>query len=250
MERPRLLLVPQLTELEWLIKPQLEQWAEVLAYDAPGVGDAPEAESSDSEAVARRGLEELDRRGWDRCVVVADEFGVTAAAHIVAIAPDRVQAMAIGHARLSTALEGERASLNREVYAGLMALMRADTRTFVRQLFRLTGGETMEGGYGEDMVNAYLERVPVERMLPFWESRPEEGDHIGDHLRSLDVPLLLAQHKGCLLYTDEGFEDAVKALPNAHTVSTDEKPSTSQEFARVLEAFCREQVLDSAQPRS
>ena len=250
MERPCLLLVPQLTELEWLIRPQLEQWAEVLAYDAPGVGGAPEAQSSDPEAVARRGLEELDRSARDRCVVVADEFGVMAAAHVAAIAPDRVQAMAIGHARLSNDLAGDRAPLNREVYAALVALMKADPRTFVRQVFRLTGGETMEGGYGDDMVDAYMERVPVERALPFWEARPEDGDHIGDQLRNLEVPLLLAHHKGCLLYTDEGFEDAVKALPNAHTVSTDEKPSTSPEFARVLEAFCREHVLDSAQPRS
>src|SRR5205823_8509664 len=172
--------------------------------------------------------------------------GVAAAAYLLEEAPQVVQAMAVGHARLSNELEGERAPINREVYAGLNALMQADRRTFIRQLFRLTGGETMEGGYGEDMVDAYLARVPVEQMLPFWETRPEEGEHIGAQLRQLDVPLLLARHKGCLLYTDEGFDDAVKALPGAHTVHMDEKPSTSPEFARVLEAFCREQVAASA----
>jgi hypothetical protein len=246
MERPRLLLVPQLTELEWLIKPELEQWADVASYDAPGVGDEPGNEQYSSQGVARRGIDELDRRGWDRCVIVADEFGVAAAAHIVEIAPERIEAAAMGHARLSNSLEGERAPLNREVYAGLGALMRADTRTFIRQLFRLTGGETMEGGYGEDMVDAYLARVPVEQMLPFWETRPEEGDHIGAQLGQLDVPILLARHKGCLLYTDEGFDDAAAAMPDAHTVHVDEKPSTSPEFARLLEAFCREQVAVSA----
>src|SRR6185437_6968436 len=114
----RLLLVPQLTELEWLIKPELEQWAEVASYDAPGVGDEPGTEQYSSEGVARRGIDELDRRGWDRGVIVADEFGVAAAAHIVEIAPERVEAAAIGHARLSNSLEGGRAPLNREVYAG------------------------------------------------------------------------------------------------------------------------------------
>jgi pimeloyl-ACP methyl ester carboxylesterase len=242
MSRPRLLLVPQLTELEWVIRPLLEEWAEVAAYDAPGVGAEGPTDQYSSTAVAQQGLEELDRRGWDRCVVVADEFGVAAAANLVKAAPDVVQALALGHARLSNGLEGERAPLNREVYAGLAALMRTDRRTFVRQLFRLTGGETMEGGYGEDMVDAYLERVPVEQMLAFWRSRPEQGEHIGEQLLGLEVPMLLARHKGCLLFTDEGFEDVARALPKAHSVSVVDKPSTSQEFAALLEAFCREQV--------
>jgi hypothetical protein len=242
MERPRVLLVPQLTELEWVIKPLLEQWAEVASFDAPGVGAEPPAEQFNSGAVARRGLEELDRRGWDSCVVVADEFGVAAAADLLAVAPHAVQAMAVGHARLSNTLEGERPALNREVYAGLGALVRADTRTFIRQLFRLTGGETMEGGYKDNMVDAYLERVPIDLMLPFWESRPEQGRHIGERLRGAAVPILLVQHLGCLLYTDEGFQDAVDALPRAQAERLTDKPSTSPEFAGVLEAFCREHV--------
>jgi hypothetical protein len=246
MDGPRLLLVPQLTELEWLIKARLEEWAEVATYDAPGVGAEPRAHKFSEKAVAQRGLDELDRRGWDRCVVVADEFGVAAALELVAAAPGVVQAMALGHARLSNALEGERAPLNREVYAGLAALMRADRRTFVRHLFRLTGGETMEGGYGEDMVDAYLERVPAEHMVRFWEERPLAGAQIGEQLRGLDVPLLFARHRGCLLYTDEGFDDAAKALPDAHSVSVGDKPSTSDEFAGLLQAFCREQVPLSA----
>jgi hypothetical protein len=242
IERPRLLLVPQLTELEWVIKPLLEEWADVASYDAPGVGDEPGAHQFDSRAVARRGLEELDRRGWESCVVVADEFGVAGATHLLALAPHAVQAMAIGHARLSNALDGEQAALNREVYAGVGTLMRADTRTFVRQLFMLTGGETMEGGYKDTMVDAYLERVPVELMVPFWDSRPQEGDHIGEQLQGATVPMLLVQHKGCLLYTDEGFEAAVEALPHAQSVRLSDKPSTSPEFAGVLETFCREHV--------
>jgi hypothetical protein len=238
--------VPQLTELEWLIKPELEEWADVASYDAPGVGDEQEAAEFSSGLVAQRGLDELSRRGWDQCVVVADEFGVAAAVHLAANKPGAVQALALGHARLSNALEGERASLNPEVHSALVSLIRADTRTFVRQLFRMTGGETMEGGYGEDLVDGYLERVPVEQLIQFWETRPEHGALIGDQLRGVDVPMLLAQHKGCLLFTDAGFEDASEAFPDAHAVSVGDKPSTSQEFATILEAFCREQVPLSA----
>jgi pimeloyl-ACP methyl ester carboxylesterase len=242
MARPRLLLVPQLTELEWLIKPLLEEWADVASFDAPGVGSEPGQDAFSAAAVAARGLEELDRRGWDRCVVIADEFGVAAAAHLLESSPDAVEAMALGHARISNELDGERAPLNREVHAGLGTLMKADTRTFIRQLFRLTGGETMEGGYRENMVDEYLERVPVELMIPFWESRPDEGKQIGEQLARLDVPLLLAQHKGCLLFTDEGFDQAVEALPYTDVARLGDKPSTSPEFAGVLEAFCREHV--------
>ena len=83
---------------------------------------------------------------------------------------------------------------------------------------------------------------PVELLLTFWESRPEQGNHIGDQLRGAAVPVLLVQHKGCLLYTDEGFQAAVDALPHAQSERLHDKPSTSPEFAGVLEAFCREHV--------
>ncbi len=33
-------------------------------------------------------------------------------------------------------------------------------------------------------------------MVPFWDARPEEGEHIGEQLRGASVPMLLAQHKG------------------------------------------------------
>jgi hypothetical protein len=40
--QPPLLLIPFTSELEWEIRPQLEEWADVLAFDPPGVefGDA------------------------------------------------------------------------------------------------------------------------------------------------------------------------------------------------------------------
>jgi hypothetical protein len=41
MGRPRLLLIPNFTELEWVVKPRLEEWAEVVSYDPPGIGDEP-----------------------------------------------------------------------------------------------------------------------------------------------------------------------------------------------------------------
>ena len=99
MDRPRLLLVPQLTELEWLIRDDLETWADVATYDAPGVGDEPAVDDFGSVAVARRGLEEVKRRGWESYFVVADEFGVAAATHLALEAGAAVRGIALGHAR-------------------------------------------------------------------------------------------------------------------------------------------------------
>ena len=50
--RPRLLLVPEFTELQWTIKSDLEQWAEVRSFDPPGVGGEPRPE--DLTTVSRR----------------------------------------------------------------------------------------------------------------------------------------------------------------------------------------------------
>jgi hypothetical protein len=227
-----------LTEVEWVIRPLLEEWAEVASYDAPGVGDEPPVEDPGSEATARRGLEEADRRGWDSFIVVADEFGVAAASHLAVAAGERVLGIALGHARVSNAVDGPRPALNREVLHGLQSLLRTDPRTFVRQLFKLTGGVQTQGGYGEAIADEWLRRVPMEVAAPFYDARVEEGAAMGERLATLDLPKLLAQHKGCLLFTEEGFDDAVAALPDAHVYRCEEKPSTSAEFAPVLHEFC------------
>jgi hypothetical protein len=241
-ERPCLLLVPQLTELEWVIKPLLAEWADVATYDAPGVGDEAPVDDLGSEAVARRGLEEVERRGWGRFFVVADEFGAAAATHVALAARDSLDGIALGHARLTNSLGGERPAVNQEVHEACLSLIRTDNRMFVRQLFKMTGGEDTFGGFGEEMAERYLERVPIELELPFWETRAFEGERIGEGLAQLDAPMLLAQHKGCLLFTEEGFDDAVAAFPRARVVRCREKPGTSDEFAAALQEFCAQAV--------
>jgi hypothetical protein len=53
--------VPLLTEIEWVIGPQLEEWAEVATFDVPGVGDEPMVEPLGRQAIVDRALLELDR---------------------------------------------------------------------------------------------------------------------------------------------------------------------------------------------
>ena len=241
-ERPCLLLVPQLTELEWVIKPLLAEWADVATYDAPGVGDEAPVDDLGSEAVARRGLEEVERRGWERFFVVADEFGAAAATHVALAARDSLDGIALGHARLNNSLGGDRPAVNQEVHEACLSLIRTDNRMFVRQLFKMTGGEDALGGFGDELAERYLDRVPIELELPFWETRAFEGERIGEGLAQLDVPLLLAQHKGCVLFTEEGFNDAVAELPGARVIRCLEKPGTSSEFAAALRDFCAQAV--------
>jgi hypothetical protein len=57
-------------------------------------------------------------------------------------------------------------------------------------------------------------------------------------ITSLEVPLLLAKHDGCLGWTDVGWEDAVAAFSDATTMKTSEKPSCSPALADALRSFC------------
>jgi hypothetical protein len=61
----------------------------------------------------------------------------------------------------------------------------------------------------------------------------------------VDVPMLLSKHEGCLVFTAEGYEDAIRAFPEAHRTSVSQASSASDEFAAALKDFC-EGVLDAA----
>lgn len=237
MSRPRLLLIPWLTELEWPIKPRLAEWAEVVTYDAPGVSGQPLEGGLTQQKVAWRGLEEIDRAGWDRCFVVADEFALAIAAELALARPEAVEGLALGHACLSYSRRGERPPLNPEVAAAFGQVARTDYRMFARHLSQLT-----QGAYDDEMTERFIERVPREVALQFEEISGDDHGRIERALRKLDVPMLFAKHQGCLMFTPEGFEDVATAFPDATTVSVTEKPSVSLDFAEALRSFCLESV--------
>jgi pimeloyl-ACP methyl ester carboxylesterase len=241
----RLLLVPQLTELEWKVKPLLESWAEVASFDAPGVGDEPPAEQFGPDAVAARGLIELDRRGWQRCVVVADEYGVLAAVRLAGERPDAVQALALGHACLSNETEGERAPIHREMQGVMAQLIEADYRTWVRHLTQIS-----REAYDDELAERFLERVPRELARHFYGARVPPSERLETRLKALGAPMVFAKHEGCLLHTEEGFEDAVAAFPEADTVVCPEKPSTSPAFAEAIRSLCDELEQQAAAAES
>jgi hypothetical protein len=250
MTTPRLLLVPEFTELAWeTIRPELSAWAEVASFDPPGVGGEPLADG-DLEAVrngaatihdlcARRGLEEIDRRGWDRFFVVSDAWSNAAAARIAASRPGAVLGLALGHASLSFDMEGDRPAVNREVWAAMGQLLRQDHREFIRHgIVQMT-----RGSVSDEAAAQMLDRFPDGEFVSItWESLGRDRERIGDLLSAYGGPLLLAQHQGCISFTDESFRDAVAAFPRATVVRTEDAPSIRPEFAAALRDFC-ERVL-------
>jgi pimeloyl-ACP methyl ester carboxylesterase len=236
---PRLLLVPEFTEVEWAaIRPRLEEWAEVASYDPPGVGGEPEAESFDRAAIVSRGLEELDRRGWERCFVASDSWGIASAVQLAVARPAAVDGLALGHVKLSFRREGPRAPVNASVIEAITELIAKDHEQFIRHgMVQATGGSV-----DEEQAKRIIQRFPRDQIQRGFEMISRDDVDIGELLARLDCPLLFAKHEGCLGSTEEGFEDAVAAFPQAETVSTSDAPVTSPIFAAALREFC-EQVL-------
>jgi pimeloyl-ACP methyl ester carboxylesterase len=235
MNRTRVLLVPTLTEVEWKIRALIEEWAEVASFDAPGVGSEPAGGAFDPEAIIARGVEEIERRGWERCVIVGDEAGAAQAVHIAAARPAATRALVLGHATLTFRREGSRRALNGDLFDALVQLAHADYRSFVRALSQLT-----QQAYDDQLAERYMERVSQEVALAYLEHLLPRAatESLEPILRSLDVPLLLVEHRGCLGWTAEGYQDAVAAFPDAMTGSVEIKASCDPRFAELIREFC------------
>jgi hypothetical protein len=225
-----------LTELEWVIRAQLEQWAEVATFDIPGVGNEPPAERLDRQAIVDRALLELDRRGWDSYVVVCDGSALPTGVRVAHARRDAVEGMALGHARLVNRMDGERPTANRAVMEAFDQLAEGSYADFVRH--GLT--QVTHGSIGDELAERMLERVPIELGRSVWRMNLFDSEPFDQLIREVDVPLLFAKHEGCLGSTDEGFEDAVAAFPDARAISVPEAPAVSSEFAAALREFCAE----------
>jgi pimeloyl-ACP methyl ester carboxylesterase len=236
---PRLLLCPQFTEVEWAIAPKLAEWAEVATFDAPGVGEEPVPDGGpdliDRDAVVRRALAEVESRRWDSYFVVGDAWGSATAAHVAAQRPQPVRGVALGHATIHFETEGERPAVNGEVVAAMTQLLRTDYDSFVS--YGIT--QFTQGGFDEDLAGRMVERFPPNDIAAkVWEMHVMRAEPIGDLLRRLDKPLLFSKHDGCLVFTAEGYEDAVAAFPDAQQATLHKPSAASEEFAEALRDFC------------
>ena len=239
MPRPRILLCPQFTEVEWTIAPQISEWAEVAMFDPPGVGGEPipaDAEMViDRELVVQKALQEVERLAWGSYFVVGDAWGTATAARVAAAKPDAVRGLALGHACADYGTEGERPAVNGELVAAMAQLMRSDYDSFVR--YGLT--QFTQEGFDEDTAGRMVDRFPpMEVASQVWEMLVARPEPIAELLGKLDKPMLLAKHEGCLVFTPEGYEDLVSSFPDALTVSVQKSTSASDEFAAALRDFC------------
>ena len=241
-ERPQILLVPSWSEVQWAIKPRLEEWADVASYDPPGVGTEPPAEGSLPEAIVARGSAEIERRGWTDCIVVADDFGSVFGTLIAVAQRPRVAGLALGHACLSHRLSGDRPTINPEIAEMSRRLLAIDFRSFIRQdvgIWDTRPDYSVDSA--DELVDELVSRVPPEFGLKLMDELEagitEEGGSLEPFLRELDLPLLLARHEDCVVFTPHGFEDFVLAFPDAATVATPESPCFSADFADALRKF-------------
>jgi hypothetical protein len=234
--RPRLLLVPLLTELEWLIRPELEEWADVATFDVPGVGAEPAVDPMNREAIIERALLEVDSRGWSSCILACDGTALPTGVRVAHARPDAIEAMALGHARLANRVDGERPTLNQAVLEAFGQLAETNPASFVR--YGLT--QVTHGSIGDELAARMLDRVPIDLGRAVWEMNLLDPEPFEDLIRELNVPLLLAKHEGCIVSTEEGFEDAVAAFPDARAVSVPGAPCVTSEFATALRSFCAE----------
>jgi pimeloyl-ACP methyl ester carboxylesterase len=254
-ERPQILLVPSWTEVQWAIKPLLEEWADVASYDPPGVGDEPPMEGPVPEAVVARGVAEIERREWTQCIVAGDDFGSVFATLIALAQRPHVVGLALGHACLSHRLGGERPTMNPEIADMSRRLVDIDFRTFILQdrgIWDMRPGQGTEST--DELVDEMVKRVPREvaiRLLGELEAGIEEaGASLEPFLRELDRPLLLARHEDCVVFTPHGFDEAVEAFPDAATVGTHASPCMSADFADALREFANERAAVRRRPPS
>ena len=251
--RPRLVLSPFVTELEWeSIRPALEEWADLITCDAPGVGSEPMPEvvvldpglRMDEaieglriwrETLAARLVEWARELGWDEYFVVADSYGIATGVAVAEARPEAVRGVALGHAALEHRYDGDRPTVSPEIWDAMGTLLRTDRRSFISYgLAQMT-----QGGVTEEQARRWWERFPDPDIASVvWEALGSEPEQFEARLRGLEVPLLLAQHVGCLVETEEGFEDAVAAFPEATVVRCAGACASSDEFAAALREFC------------
>src|SRR5581483_7300437 len=245
--RPSLLLIPSFTELEWRIRPALEEWAEVASFDTPGVGNSLLPAGLDVDSVDRgellarwrelaveRALEEVERQNWNRFVVVADSLGHPTAVGVTRARPGDVTGLALGHAALSHAVDGERAPMSGVVWEAMSQLAHQGSDTFVRYGI----AQMTQGGIDEETARRMVDRFPdMDLVSAVVHAVGEDPEPIGGDVAALDLPLLLAKHEGCIGHTDEGFEDMVAAFPEAQTVICPETCASSPTFAKALRGF-------------
>ncbi len=192
-------------------------WAEVASFDVP-------AEQPVEAAHAH-----LDELGWDACTLVMDGYAQGLGVEVALHHPDRFRAVAVGHAALRLSTEPPRNALHPDVVAAATQLLENDYMAFWRAVTQIT-----QGGMPDEWVERWAASVPKVRAWAVFVEMTDAAAPAAEGLAEFDGPLLLAQHVDCVLWTDEGFEDAVAAFPEARVVRCREIPPFDPAFGEAL----------------
>ena len=201
----------------------VRDWAEVASFDVP-------AEHAVEAAHAR-----LDELAWDDCTLVVDGFAQALGIEIGLHGPARFRAVAVGHAAPRYSTDPPRPALHPEVVAAATRLLETDYMAFWRAVTQLT-----QGGMPDAWVERWAASVSKERARAMFFGIAETEPSACELLAGFDRPILLAQHVDCVLWTGEGFEDAVAALPDARAVRCKEIPVFDPAFGEALREIASE----------
>lgn len=229
--RARILYVPIFAAFEARqLADATGDWADVESFDAPGCGTRRGEPVGGVEEIATAGAARLDELGWESCVVACDSHAQAAGAELARRDP-RVKGLGMGHAALRYEVDGQRPSLSPAVHSAAAQLLDSDYRSFAHAITQMT-----QGAFGEDWIEPFLEQVPPEAARERLGALP--GEELASRLRGEDVGLVLARHVDCVMWLPEGFEDAMRELPDATPVDCATMPLADPAFHEALRELC------------
>lgn len=230
--RARLLYVPLFAEFEAAtLRDAVADWGEVESFDGPGAGARAGEAPGGPESVAAAGAAHLDALGWERCVLVCDSHAQAGGIEL-ALRDPRVAGIAISHASARYGPGGERPALNRSIYEAVRRFLATDYRSFARAMTQLTAGVLDDA-----WVESFVAQVPRATAEARTAGLPD-GLELAIRLRGEELEVLLAAHRGCMMWTPEAFEDAVAALPQARAVEFESGPLSEPGYHVELRELC------------
>ena len=233
MARPRILFVPIAAAIEVdHIAPGYD-WAELTSFDAPGAGANRELKPRGVAGVVEAAVARLDSVGWRRCTVLTESHGQAAAIELALQHPDRVAALALGHAAAHYRIGGERSAMVPSVHDAAGQLLETDYRSFARAITQLTQG-LLDDAY----VDAWIDAVPQPVIYDLLRELSVREPELVTRLAGRDLPVVLGQHRGCVMWSPESFEDACAALPDATQVVCEGIPSKDPAFIEAVRDLC------------
>ena len=230
--RPRLFYVPIAAAFEAERVAEQVDWADVESCDSPGAGAARGSEPRGVAGVVDSALARLEELGWESCCIIGDSHGQAAAIEVALARPERVLAVGISHAAAHYRLEGERPAMTPAVHDAAARLLDTDYRSFARAITQLTLGLA-----DDEWIERWIAEVPQPVTQSVLGELSDRQPDLVARLADSELPVVLGQHLGCLMWTPEAFADARAALPHARAVRCEGIPAQDDAFlAAVREA--------------